>query len=185
MSDYRPSLQLFPNQPTASPRQDRVIRSLGECGLIGAPLDDTSWLPGEEFLSRIIFLGCSPDIALHPDDGENFCRLRWVSSAQVFFLGQTRRIQPRCPHCKNRLSHWHDNRDIQPFDTPVACPQCGQSTPASRLNWRHEGGYASASLVIEPIHPHEAVPSEALLQHLQQASDCEWHYCYTESQHPA
>jgi len=157
-----------------------LVSILASLGLTGKPLTTDSWLAGEEFVSLISFLGCSPHIILTPEEGENYCRIRWLNWQHPVFLGHTRSIQPRCPHCKNRINNWKAIPQIDRFDTPVSCPQCQLTTPASGLNWRHEGGYASAALIIEPVHPHEAVPADALLSQLQHLTQCEWRYCYVE-----
>ncbi|MFN3785236.1 MAG: hypothetical protein ACK4RS_00215 [Thiothrix sp.] len=64
-------LVLYPAQATAGGSDLR--QCLHRLGFIGAALGDGYYATGEQFLSLLCFLGCSPDIELDPHPSKPFC----------------------------------------------------------------------------------------------------------------
>ena len=184
MKDHR--LVLYPSNVDASVSKQSLIQVLSDTGLTGeqhAWQGEQHFLPGEHFLERITFLGCSPHIHLAPpeDDslGSEYCHIG-VSECgeQVQFLGGDNVRTPTCPFCKQPLQNWRDAiADTDNFH----CGQCGEKVRLSELNWRRSAAYAPCSVQIWGVHDGEAVPAEALLTALKQLSGCKWGYFYRQS----
>jgi hypothetical protein len=64
---------------------------------------------------------------------------------------------------------------------PWTCPACGAASAPYQLNWRHNAGCGRLFVEIWGIHPHEAVPADALLACLHEHTAQHWSYCYTAS----
>jgi len=159
-----------------------LLQALTGIGLISSQQQDDHHLPGDEFLGLLSFLGCSPHILLHPNEGASYCYLGIDPvSDSPRCLGYTVSVVPRCPVCKQRISDWQTIPDWQQASSQYTCQQCASSTPVSQLNWRQECGYGRFSFHIAQIHPHEAVPSDKLLDSLQQSSGFNWDYFYANN----
>lgn len=144
---------------------------------------DNTYTAGKEFINLLTFLGCSPDIKLSPNDGENYCTVSIPDAHEtVTLLGYTSTVIPRCPSCKHKISDWKQHfHDWKQGDHVYSCTECQAQTPVANLKWRQEGGYGHSCVVVNHIHPHEAVPSEKLLNTLQQASATAWSYFYANN----
>lgn len=159
------------------------ISALADClrdaGFIGEALDAGHFLPGDQFLSLLSFLGCSPNIRLHPEDGEQFCHVHITEpKARAECLGFTSNIRPGCPACKQRLTDWRSASGWRYADGEISCPKCAGRFRMDGLRWRQECGYGRSAIEVAWIHPHEAVPAEKLLSILERHSDFDWTYCY-------
>lgn len=142
---------------------------------------NNQYLPGDNFLSLITFLGCSPNINLMPVEDENHCFITlYEPSPEPVCLGYTQTVNPKCPACKKRISEWK-TPDWQTAGQLCHCDKCQKQTLYSELNWKHECGFARCGFEINHIYPHEAVPTDQLLEKLKQFSGVEWDYCYTTS----
>ena len=71
-------LVLYPVVPDLIIAQHQLLELLTEIGLVGDSLDKngTYFTTGEQFLSHICFLGCSPSIELEPLADQVFCYVR-------------------------------------------------------------------------------------------------------------
>jgi hypothetical protein len=159
-----------------------LLGALGEAGLTGALQEHNRLLPGDQFLKLLSFLGCSPNIHLHPDDGSHYCYLSInpvTDSAEC--LGYTVSVVPRCPACKHRIRDWQNTNHWQQAHTLCVCNQCASTTHMHQLKWRQECGYGRFSFHIAHIHPHEAVPAGKLLDTLQACSGFAWTYFYANN----
>ena len=176
-------LTLYPQQPDHRPQSvAALVDALKHTGLLAAETSDHCYLPGEQFLNLFSFLGCSPQIHLHPDEGDNYCYIRIDDTHEnAVCLGYTTTVIPRCPGCKHKLRDWKQVGNWQQAATACRCEHCKTETAMSQLKWRHECAYGRFSLYIAHIHPHEAVPTEQLLIQLRQASGFEWDYCYANN----
>lgn len=145
--------------------------------------DSSAYLAGNEFINLLAFLGCSPDINLSPEDGDNFCSITITDCHEnITLLGYTSMITPGCPKCKHKVSDWKQHfHDWKKGDHIYSCSKCQVETTVNKLKWRHEAGYGRCCISINHIHPHEAVPSEKLLNALQLASNTEWTYFYANN----
>lgn len=178
-----PSLLLFPGDPRWVPGERRAfMASLAELGLIAAAdrSDDTgAYHPGPEYLALVMFLGCSPRVSfdpLHNDEGQAAGLLRCHIYSEVRFVAPATLAKARCPRCRAPAGPV----DVTAYDRPFLCTKCGWMSTVSDLDWRQVAGFGRCFLDIGGIHPHEAVPSDRLLESLRDRSMCDWRYCYTE-----
>jgi hypothetical protein len=172
-----------------------VAEALAHLGLLGdafAHAGAVHYRPGPAFLDAVMFLGCSPAIALEPDAGDEggvdpagFCNSRL---GPVFPAAQFRRgcggTPPRCPHCRARIRDWQPLIDAwrhDPDNYRWTCAECGQARSPAALDWRHDAGFGRFFVEIWGIHPHEAVPSERLLTTLSGIGGGSWRYFYARS----
>lgn len=139
------------------------------------------YLPSERFLSLITFLGCSPNINLFPVDGEDHCFISFIeASEQAICVGHTNTVNPKCPACTKRITNWQTT-NWQLARKICTCDKCQQQTPYADLNWKQECGFARCGFVVNHIYPHEAVPTDQLLDLLKQVSKFDWDYCYANN----
>lgn len=163
------------------PEPETIIIALKECNLITGASIQNKYLVGEAFIELLSFLGCSPNIRLTPEDGDNYCHVT-IKPYQPGFhcLGHTSTAVPRCPHCKNKISNWQQISNWQSGATICTCPHCHTDTAMQNLKWKQECAYGCMAIEIINIHPFEAVPSDNFLRDLQHATGVEWNYFYAE-----
>jgi len=143
--------------------------------------NNNQYLPGDNFLSLITFLGCSPNINLMPIECESHCFISILDQLEEpVCLGYTQTVNPKCPACKKRISDWK-TPNWKNAEQLCNCDKCQKQTLYSELNWKHECGFARCGFEISHIYPHEAVPTDQLLEKLKQFSGFEWNYCYATS----
>jgi len=145
-------------------------------------IDATRYLAGKSFVEWVVFLGCSPNINLQPQEGEHYCYIEIrPPQANSSCLGYNTSALPRCPRCKNKLPHWKNLDNWQSGSTHCTCASCHTATALQDLNWRQECAWGRCAIHIHNIHAFEAVPAEALLQWLQNYSGFEWSYSYANN----
>jgi len=176
-----PCLVLHAEDPLWRPADvGPVSEGLAEIGLLacGRPGDGQKALAaGENFLSLIMFLGCSPQVALQPDqnpDGQALVSVGLRDFDWVTFRSADKPPAVRCPGCRTPLP----DTAPQTFDTLYVCGQCGRESPWFSLDWRQAAAYASFFIDVSGIYPYEAVPSDRLLAHLAGLSGCSWKYFF-------
>lgn len=170
-----PKLVLYPEVADITPDDAQALTaSLSRIGLIGDNfdyLDQPHFAAGEHFLELVTFLGCSPVIGLEPtEEDDKFCHIHIEGPLpQVTFLYSPGEVNPRCPKCRypvqewqNLIEQWHEDPLCRLWD----CPECGEETDLYRMNWRQMAGFARFFIEIWGIFPHEAVPTEKLLNQL-------------------
>ncbi|MDH5485437.1 MAG: hypothetical protein OEY43_09415 [Gammaproteobacteria bacterium] len=162
---------------------ERIKKSLLDIGLIESHINEgMAYLPGKNFLQLLTFLGCSPNINLHPDEGENYCHIYFGElSKDPLCLGHTSSAKPKCPQCKTVIQDWKKNSLWQDGTSLIQCEKCGAENTLNKLKWRREAGYGIFSIMIYNIHPHEAVPAEQLLLQLEKVTAASWDYCYANN----
>lgn len=176
-----PSLLLHAADPRWRPAEPQSLyRALGELGLIvarGVAQEHAEFRVGERFLQLVTFLGCSPQLVLDPDDaapGQTACCIRLLNFAEVNFIGARPAPAVRCAICRAPAELPGPHR----FDDRYRCEQCGKTSALTDLDWRQGAGFARCFIEIKGIHPHEAVPTDTLLNRLRTVSGCEWQYFY-------
>lgn len=176
-----PSLLLHPDEPDWVPA-DRAdfVALLGNLGLIDAASEageGSVFRLGRQFLDLVMFLGCSPHVVIDPQDpdgGQPVCRLRYHVYSDVRFLSARMPPAVRCPHCRAPASGGVQRAPDRPF----SCPQCGRISAAQALDWRQAAGFGRCFLELSGIYPHEAVPSDRLMETLRNYSRSPWCYFY-------
>jgi hypothetical protein len=163
-------------------KAEALLNTLIENAFINATSHgENHYLCGDNFLSLITFLGCSPNINLTPIEGETHCFISIIEpSDQLKLLGFTQSINPKCPGCTKRIANWK-TADWQLAGKICQCDKCELQTPYAELNWKHECGFSRGGFEVNHIYPHEAVPTDQLLALLKQFSGFEWDYCYANN----
>jgi hypothetical protein len=176
-----PSLLLHADDACLVPDdQSALVHLLTDLGLTGDTWEDEreyGFWPGQQFLSLVMFLGCSPLVGFDPHqagEGQPVCRLLMHSYSDVKFLSTTPCPAGRCPHCRTGLKVAQD----APHDGVYTCPGCGRSAVVSDLDWRQGAGFGRFFIEIRGIYPHEAVPTDKLLDTLRDSSGTNWRYFY-------
>jgi hypothetical protein len=180
-------LLFTPRDPRVAPERDSIVSLLSEVGLIGERFSTSppAYLVGERFLQLISFAGCSPHIQLAPPlNGTGaFChiRVRGPEPAIRLLTGRNTR-SPRCPVCRQGLTHWQALRTQweQDPDRPFDCPHCATALIPLGLIWKQSAGFGRLFVSVEDVFPGEAVPVPALLQQLQRGSGQPWHFFYVQ-----
>jgi hypothetical protein len=188
-----PKLILHPADPCAAPGRDAVVARLRSVGLIAgvAPDPGTTVLrAGDDFLSLVIFLGCSPAVATAPrfDGDEEFCHVRVAGPfRRARYRADPGGPAPRCPRCRATvddgqgvLKAWEADPDGYRWH----CPGCGTVIAAHELNWRQAVGFGRLFVEIWNVHNAEAVPGERLLGALDELTGGPWTYFYCRDLDP-
>ena len=176
-----PSLLLHADDACFVP-DDRLAFAhlLTELGLTGDACEgecEYGFWPGKQFLSLVMFLGCSPHVALDPHEAgadQSVCRLLMHLYTDVKFLSARPRPAERCLHCRTRVKI----AEGVPHDSVYNCTHCGRSSVVSDLDWRQGAGFGRFFIEISGIYPHEAVPADKLLDTLRDNSGTQWRYFY-------
>jgi len=172
-------LIFFPTNTNKIIDKPQLLKTLSDSQFITTNAQTNNhYLPGDNFLSLITFLGCSPNINLQPTEGESHCFISIIKQTQQpRCLGHTQTATPKCPACKKRITEWK-TPDWKVAGKTCTCDKCQKQTPYTELNWKQECGFARCGFEVNHIYPHEAVPTDQFLNVLNQASGFEWDYCY-------
>jgi hypothetical protein len=164
-----------------------LIASLRQARFIAEEMtftDETHYHPGEQFLSLITFLGCSPviDMGAPGKTGEGFTHIEIEGphDSPRFVSGNNLKI-PRCPFCGHRFEKWQQLVESPALNT-FNCPDCSKQLTAPQLRWRKCAGFGRLFIKVWGIFESEAVPSPELLALLEQASGSAWLYFYVRYQ---
>lgn len=180
------SMLFFPAEAEQTIPNSLIIATLTNIQFIEPVTGDTTqYLAGERFLSLLTFLGCAPSINLIPDNGHNsgsnHCLIRILESlTEPRCSGFTQNTNPKCPHCKKRIANWKSATWQQAGSTCI-CDKCQTETLYTHLNWKHECGFCCCGFEITHIYPHEAVPTDQLLNALQASTGTPWQYSYANT----
>lgn len=170
-----------PNDPPA------LVETLHEDGFIADTLEldgEEHFRPGEEFLTQITFLGCSPVISMGEPGktGDEFCHIQFVGPLDrpQFIAGDNVKI-PRCPGCGYRFEAWpemSERWEASPDSGGFSCPECGRDLSLPQLRWRKCAGFGRFFIKIWGIFESEAVPNPNLLSTLEKVSGTSWQHFY-------
>jgi len=175
-------LIFFPKNTQLLVDDELILKTISRIDFINkVPYEKNHYLPGEHFLSLLTFLGCSPNINLQPTPDEHHCFISILqASNKPKHLGHTSTCHPKCPNCTKRIANWKTD-DWQKEGVLCTCDKCGTQTPYAQLNWKQECGFGCCGFEITHIYPHEAVPTDQLLEALEEKTRAEWLYCYTNN----
>lgn len=180
MSLFQSPFQLIihPVSPDSFTGVETLTKTLESVEFIGSAETQNRYLVGEQFLSHLTFLGCSPDIELYPQDDKPYCYIQITETekAPVFCAGINIKL-PRCKACKNELSRLPSILQ-QGIASEITCHHCNEPIDPFSLNWRKSACIARNKIIIGNIYESEAVPDERLLTALQKETGYNWKYCY-------
>jgi hypothetical protein len=180
------ALILHPTDPQFAPADAALYAALAAVGVVGAALPALGpchFRPGPDFLQRIVFLGCSPVVALGEPGatGASYCRIELTAAlARPALVHGANVRQPRCPGCKAPVPDWdrHLPRwEAEPL-TEWSCPGCGHAAPAAGLRWRQGAAAMRRQIRVWGIFEGEAVPDERLLAVLLDLGGGPWEHIY-------
>jgi len=154
---------------------DGLVEMLIDISFIGDRCHErnSDYLTGDRFMELVTFLGCSPSIALSPEDGDNYCfiRVREAVKSPALYAGKNTPA-PYCRYCQQEKSDW------QSCEQEDYCEQCNLMERLDNWRWRKHGALSRWVIEIMNIYPHEAVPSPILLDRIGDVSGVPWGYAY-------
>ena len=159
-------LYLYPNNPTYSYQQDKIVGFLKNLSFIDQHIAHNRYATGDHFLSHVTFMGCSPDIELTPQDNSPYCYIEFEQQDKPLFIVGHNIKQATCYHCKQRT------------DNPELCPNCNKTLDPLRLNWRKTAFYARSWIAIGNIYELEAIPNDLFLSALEKETGVRWKPAY-------
>lgn len=181
-------LYLCPRDFNAIPADtEALITELREAGFIADSFPfsgDEHYRPGEEFITLVTFLGCSPVISLGEPGktGDEFCHIAFEGplASPNFIAGDNVKL-PRCPHCGHRFDLWQpliEDWLQHPDEQQWSCPDCGKKVSAPQLRWRKCAGFGRFFIKIWGIFESEAVPNPNLLSIVEKSTGSPWQHFY-------
>ena len=175
-------LIFFPANSEDIVSNELITEILNDIDFIALPsYENNHYLPGENFLSLLTFLGCSPNINLLPTENESHCHISLIEHMKnPQCLGYTSTCNPKCPHCTKRISHWKTDY-WKTAGSKCICDKCDTESTYDKLNWKQECGFGRCGFEIAHIYPHEAVPTDQLINALNTNTDIDWDYCYANN----
>lgn len=174
-------LILYPTDHRFAPENlESFIVRLQSANYIGSQWHGERFLVGEEFLSVISFLGCSPSLQMEPlqDSSDlRFCHFHIAPPLEQPKLTTSSTIKPPlCRHCRTALPTWYSQSEKSHF---LKCTDCDKVSPCEDWIWRKKAMcFVRFQIDICNIFESEAVPSASLLQLLKDLSSTSWDYCY-------
>ena len=138
---------------------------LKDLKLIDKKLSSKRYATGDDFLSLLTFMGCSPDIALEPQNDKPYCYVEINSLDLPQFISGKNTQYPPCPHCKEKL------------ESPK-CKSCHTTIDFTKLNWRKSAFVSRSWITIGNIYELEAIPSDQLLNALKNKTGVRWKPAY-------
>ncbi len=179
MSDIN-RLLLFPESGALPENiQELVAATLSDMQFTGDAIDDSSvqFYVGTRFLDHMTFLGCSPAIALSPDEGDDYCFVKMGSLTEQYELIAGRNaVVPKCKQCDQKKENWRALITDDDF-----CSNCSNSDQASNLAWRRTAAMVRYCVEVMHIYPHEAIPSPEIMSRLESACGLPWRHAYIQA----
>ncbi len=166
------SLFLHPGDVGATVDRPRLIKELEAAGFLQTEPLSAAIRPGPRLMEYITYLGCSP--ALSSGGVEAAVRLHHYD--RPVWIGGEAIDRLRFPGCGHAIAS--GAALIEQGDS-WQCPECGNHGDLASVGWRRSAARARLFIEISPIFPREAVPSDALLERLRQASGSAWQWFYS------
>ncbi|MCK5895852.1 MAG: hypothetical protein KAG20_03540 [Cocleimonas sp.] len=180
-AEYR--LYLYPTNATLNISTEILKNALQNIAFIDEVLpSDTGYRykVGDDFLSLICFMGCSPAIEMEPQVDRPFCYVEISKPLDhcVLIAGHNVR-KINCPQCKTGQPQLVDTLLSYPNTLfQQSCDVCHTLINPTHINWRKSAFVANTWIILGNIYESEAVPDEKLLAALEQVTHCEWKYAY-------
>lgn len=161
-------LHLYPVQPHYQISPTGLKSLLQALQFIGKPIPSQAtsrYEVGEQFLSCLTFMGCSPNIELEPQADKPYCYIELESAKSPHFISGKNLKPAKCPHCKTSIKQ-------------LSCLNCHKPIDSEKLNWRKTAFYASSWISIGNIYALEAIPNDNLLTALEKEIGVKWKTAY-------
>lgn len=166
---------------------EQIQQLLQQMAVINAPPQNHTanyalFSPGENIMQHVIFLGCSPVLAITGLTGNEECVVELENHETEQFIGGSNVKPLRCSHCKTSNNNWHSFieawRNNPNENDSWQCEQCRSNHSLKKASWRKCAGFGRSFIKIWGIFESEAVPSDQLLHALQNATRSKWKYFY-------
>ncbi len=158
-------LCLYPDDPQYKFDKEKLQAVLQNLKFIGDALSSKRYSTGNEFLSLLTFMGCSPNIELEPQNDKPYCYIEIEAYEQPQFISGKNTKYPPCPQCKEKLNS-------------QVCSNCNTTLDLTKPNWRKSAFIASSWVCIGNIYELEAIPSDQLLNTLESETSVRWKPAY-------
>ncbi len=142
---------------------------LKDIKLLGEALSDTHYAVGDNFLSQLTFMGCSPDIELEPHPHKAYCYIEIEDHEHRQFVAGVNLKKARCTFCKG---------EVKSVTAEATCSICQKTLELEKINWRKSAFVAKTWITIGNIYELEAIPNDALLDTLEKATGVKWKPVY-------
>jgi len=163
-------LFLYPESAKKQIDTQKISEALIKQAFIGTSLGDQRYATGERFTSLLTFMGCSPHIELDPQENQPYCYIEIHTTEKPVFNHGTNLKKITCPHCKQKIQSY--------IDKQLLCPKCKNELIPDQINWRKSAFIASTWITIGNIYELEAVPSDFLLDLLEETTGESWKSAY-------
>jgi len=168
------SLFLHPRNTDAEIDRQGLLADLEAAGFLQTEPSSPTIRPGPKLMEYITYLGCSPALSSGGVEAEvrlhHFDRPVWLGGEAIDRL--------RFPGCGHPIAC---GAALIEQGEPWRCPECDNRGDLSAIGWRKSAARARLFIEISPIFPREAVPSDALLERLEQTSGQPWRWFYSRS----
>ncbi len=166
-------LYLYPKDTKTSIEPSTVLQTIEDLGFIDRKIEKTRYSTGDNFVSLLTFMGCSPNIELEPQQDKPFCYIEINTNEKEKFYSGINIKAAVCPECKTRITHISN-----PTDEKTHCPDCNSEIQTNSLNWRKTAFIAQSCIAIGNIYESEAIPNDKLLDALETVGKSKWKYAY-------
>ena len=163
-------LFLYPDDPNYVCNSHQLTSLLEKLEFIDYEISDKRYAIGENFLSLLTFMGCSPNIELEPQNDKPYCYIEISTAKEASFIAGKNTKNALCENCKEPLS--------DPVKSKMICPNCNQSIDTTKLNWRKSAFIASCWICVGNIYELEAIPNDQLLLALENETGVKWKPAY-------
>ena len=189
MTDAYRQLLFVPSQQDAQLEQAVLANTLSALGLIGQQINahwPQRFYIGDRFLLHLNFMGCAPALEFVPNDTNlpNWSTFTYISLYGPWLAARClidpMMAKPACPHCGKRHALADHARLF--IDMALACPHCQTTAPIEKWDWREFGGCGRQFFSIVNVYPKEALPTQDLLNQLQEVTQLEWRYFYVHAE---
>ncbi len=166
-------LYLYPENRKPSVDFSSILLTLKDLDFIDSNIAERRYATGNNFISLLTFMGCSPNIELEPQADKPFCYIEINTDEKEKFYSGINIKAAVCPECKTKITHISN-----PADEKLHCPDCSNEFQISALNWRKTAFIAQSCIVVGNIYESEAIPNDQLLDALEKVSHSKWKYAY-------
>ncbi|MGV6809033.1 MAG: hypothetical protein ACWA5U_04080 [bacterium] len=172
------SLVLYPTAYESPIDHRELIAWARQEGLVGQQEIEHRFQVGEQFLSLLCFMGCSPNIALYPqaNSQQPYCYIEIPQPTKTVLMSDKVKI-PHCPHCKMKQDQLVKQLRQSQIKT-YACPHCHSALIPEQLNWRKTAIFSPYRIMIQNIYEAEAIPDGNFLAQLEKVFPATWRYAY-------